>query len=110
MTLLNPLILLYDIGFQLSFGALLGLVWFAGPFQTWLEQGKIPTLIAETLAATLGAQLTTGPIIAIYFQTFSLYSLVANLVVGPIIPELTVMGIPLVLFDKPLHPAIQLVC
>lgn len=96
MTLQNPLVLRYDIGFQLSFMALIGLLIVATPIQKRLER-YLPTIIAETLAATIGAQLTTLPIINHYFGNLSPYSLIANLLVVPLIGPITLGGIPLVL-------------
>lgn len=97
MTLLNPLILRYDIGFQLSFMAVIGLVLLAPRIEGLLAPLNLPPWLAETLSATTAAQITTLPIIVHYFNTLSLYSLPANVLVGPLIPLLTIGGIPLVL-------------
>lgn len=97
MTVQNPLILRYDIGFQLSFMAMLGLVLFATRIETLLQTWPIPTWLKQTISATLAAQLTTTPVIIHYFHNLSLYSLPANILVVPLIPLLTIFGIPLVI-------------
>jgi competence protein ComEC len=97
MTILNPLLLRYDIGFQLSFLAIIGLVVFATPIGQLLKPLHLPDWLNETMSATLAAQLTTTPIIIHYFSLLSLYSLPANIVVGPLVPLLTIFGIPLIL-------------
>ena len=85
MCLANPLTLLYDIGFQLSFLAVIGLV-YGELF--WGFMAKLPELfgLKEALLGTLSAQLTTLPITLYYFGTFSIISPVANLFVTPGIP------------------------
>jgi competence protein ComEC len=80
MLLYNPFYL-FDIGFQLSFLAVLGIVWvhpwlFAcfKPSHLYLEK------IWEAASVTLSAQLLTAPICIIYFEKFPSYFLPANLV------------------------------
>ncbi len=97
MCIINPLVLLYDIGFQLSFAALIGLVLFATPFANRLAIWHWPMWLAETVASTLAAELTTLPIIIYNFGSLSPYGLLANTLIGPLIPPLTAFGIPLVL-------------
>ncbi len=85
MCLANPLTLLYDIGFQLSFLAVLGLI-YGDLFFGFMN--KLPALfgLREALAGTLSAQLTTLPITLYYFGAFSIISPIANLFVTPGIP------------------------
>jgi len=88
MTLINPLILLHDIGFQLSFLATLGLLLFSRSVENWLE--KIPNWFALrlTVSATLAATLATLPILIMYFGRISIVSLLANIAIVPVIPAL----------------------
>jgi competence protein ComEC len=82
MLLLNPWLVAYDVAFQLSFAAVLGLftfaIWFASFIPTWF--GK------TFLAPTLAAQLTTLPVIAYHFGEVSLLAPLANLLVLPFVP------------------------
>lgn len=97
MTMQNPLIVRHDIGFQLSFAAVIGLVLYGNRIQQWLIRYRLPPWLAEVLAATIAAQVTTLPLLIHHFQTISLYSLIANTLVVPLIPLITITGPPLVL-------------
>jgi competence protein ComEC len=102
MALFNPLVL-WDIGFQLSFGATLGLVLYASPLQNAVEAflarrfsvtvaQKVIGPLSEYFLMTLAAQLTTLPIIIYYFGRVSLVSLIANPFILPAQPALMVLG------------------
>lgn len=93
MTLLvNPRLLRDDIGWQLSFLAILGLIYVLPPIQKIgmkLSQGKGEWMI-KALAATLSAQIATAPVIIYNFGQFSLIAPVANLLVVWVVPILTI--------------------
>lgn len=98
MCLVNPL-LLWDVSFQLSFAATLGLVLFAEPLRGWLDSRapgeKIkPVLkpVYQYFLLTLAAQLLTLPLIAHHFGRVSLSSLLANPIILPVQPPLLVLG------------------
>ncbi len=86
MLLWNPLQIVYDVGFQLSFGAVLGIMAFFPLLERYLVwRDKTPFLI-EVIFMTISAQLFVLPFIAYHFQTFSAASLVTNLLVLPVLP------------------------
>jgi competence protein ComEC len=87
LSLTNPLILFYDIGFQLSLGALLGVLWGVKLIPEKFFQ-KIPEKFSlrEILLLSLGAQIGVFPILIYQFQSFSLISPLANILVLPFIP------------------------
>jgi competence protein ComEC len=102
MTVISPNIL-WDVGFQLSFAATLGLILYADPVKNWfIRQAcrRMPEERAERLADpvseyilfTLAAQVTTLPLTAYYFQRFSLVSFLANPVILPLQPAVMVLG------------------
>lgn len=94
---LNPL-LVTDVGFQLSVGAVAGI--FLALFLTkryLLAAPFILKVIAGILLVTVGATLATAPIIAYHFGTLSLLSVPANLLVAPAVTVQMVMGIVAVL-------------
>ena len=102
MAVVNPN-LLWDVGFQLSFAATLGLVLFARPLQDWFTSLLARRLKGETAAKIAGlagayvlftwaAQLTTLPIIAYQFKSISLVSLIANPFILPVQPAVMVLG------------------
>lgn len=84
MTVWNPAILPFDIGFQLSFASTLGLLVFS-PMLEKVFPLKVPFL-REALLLTLSAQIATFPFMLFYFGRLSLISPVANLVVAPLLP------------------------
>lgn len=80
----NPY-LLWDVGFQLSYLAVLGIVWLQKPIlnllyvkNKWL--GKVWSMVAVTLAA----QLAAFPLCLYYFHQFPNWFLVTNLVAVPL--------------------------
>ncbi len=101
MSLLNPL-LLWDIGFQLSFLATLGLMVLADPvikwFQVWMEdrfserafQTAMPFVVL--IISTLCAQFAVSPVILEMNPNLQLYSLAANLIILPLQPPLMALG------------------
>ncbi|MFZ2188717.1 MAG: ComEC/Rec2 family competence protein [Candidatus Moraniibacteriota bacterium] len=93
----NPLLLRYDVGFQLSFLATIGIVYFYplldGYFGEKLK--KYPSsisFIAEILFMSLSAQIFVLPIILFNFQTLSLISPLTNILVLPILPITMLLG------------------
>lgn len=73
---------LFDVGFQLSYLAVLGIIWI---HPWWFEKiefkNKIYTKICEAASITVAAQLSTAPLCIYYFHQFPTYFLPANLLV-----------------------------
>jgi competence protein ComEC len=86
MLLINPLLLRWDIGFQLSFLAAIGIIAFS-PFweKIFIEKYKAFGF-SEIFLLSFSAQIFVLPIILYNFQTLSLVSLAANLLILFIIP------------------------
>lgn len=80
--IINPLTL-FDIGFQLSFGATLGIVAMGPPLTSYLKR-FLWDWLAASLAVSISAQLALWPILAYYFNQFSLIGVLANLVIVPL--------------------------
>ncbi|MDI6734816.1 MAG: DNA internalization-related competence protein ComEC/Rec2 [bacterium] len=79
--LYNPLIL-FDVGFQLSFVAVLGLIYWT-PFiepKLWF----LPKYIARCISASIAVQLALSPFLVFYFNKLSLVTVLANIVVVPL--------------------------
>lgn len=83
--------LLFDISFELSFGATAGLVFFYRKTLKFLK--FLPDFIAGGFAVTIAAQLGVLPFIAWYFSSLSVSSLAANLFVLPIIDGIVILGL-----------------
>lgn len=90
MLLWSPLSL-YDISFQLSFAATAGLLYMGPQLRRWLK--RLPPPAAASLAITISAQLFTLPFLAWYFHVVSISSLLANLIVVPIVEFMIVLGL-----------------
>lgn len=86
MSLWNPYTLVYDIGFQLSFAAVFGLIYAEPIIGRYLHFVPRQFGIYESLACTLSAQVTTLPITLYYFGKLSFVSPLANLLVSPFVP------------------------
>lgn len=77
---------IFDLGFQLSFLAVLGIYWLYTPIKSrlWKAENWFLVLLANTLALTLAAQLATFPILIYLFGNYSLLSIVYNLIMVPL--------------------------
>lgn len=110
MLLINPLLLRWDIGFQLSFLATLGIVYMYPLFQNylmeWTSAKDVPALL-EILFLTLSAQIFVLPVILFDFQKLSLISPLANLLVLPIIPLTMLLGFASVILSFIFYPLAQ---
>lgn len=92
MILLDPLALRFDVGFQLSFLAVLGLM-YIGPILKEKFR-KIPEWFGfkETVLMSVSAQIMVAPLLAYVFHTFSLVSIPANMLVLPLMPYTMLFG------------------
>ncbi|PJA87130.1 MAG: hypothetical protein CO141_01085 [Candidatus Moranbacteria bacterium CG_4_9_14_3_um_filter_42_9] len=107
MLLINPLLLRWDIGFQLSFLATLGIVYLYPFLERHLIKKNKVFGILELLGLTISAQIFVLPIILINFGKLSLISPLANILVLPIIPLTMLLGffaVILKLLIPPLAP------
>lgn len=90
--------IVYDVGYQLSFAAVYGIVSFQRPFQELVQpQNIILKYFWNGTSVTIAATLATFPLILYYFHQFPVYFLVANLVAVPISNGLIYAGIGLLL-------------
>lgn len=102
MAAYDPFVL-QDVGFQLSFGATLGLVLYAQPVQDATHGfllrflpdyvvEKIIGPISDYVLLTFAAQITTLPIIIYHFGRISLVSFIANPFILPAQPPVMILG------------------
>ncbi len=101
MVLFNPLTL-WDIGFQLSFFATLGLILYAEPLSkitahiiektTNQENSALINIINDNFMLTLAAQMMTIPLMLYYFHRFSWISFIANPFILPVQPAVMILG------------------
>src|SRR3989344_2503223 len=92
MVWLNPLLLVFDIGFQLSFVAVIGLIYLYPKIDNKLK--KLPKLgtLKEITLMTLSAQLAVAPLIIYYFGGLSPVSLPTIVLILPFIPAAMLLG------------------
>jgi len=102
MTLWNPL-LLWDVGFELSFAATLGLVLLVRPWEEgvrallsrWVPEERatgMVRLLSGPLLITAAAQLAVWPISLYYFHRLSLVSPLTNFLIIPAQPAVMIVG------------------
>ena len=92
--LINPKLIVYDIGWQLSFLAVLSLILFSDDLTKLFS--KLPKLFGakEILQTTLAAQILTLPWLAYKFHQLSLVFPIANILLLPFLPF--IMGLSII--------------
>lgn len=93
MLMQNPLILLYDAGFQLSFLSTVGLLYIAPHLENRLH--RLPNVfnIKENVCTTLGAIIATMPLIMYQFGRVSLVAPLVNVMILWCIPWIMLLGV-----------------
>ncbi|MFZ5559651.1 MAG: ComEC/Rec2 family competence protein [Patescibacteria group bacterium] len=95
MLIFNPLLLRYDVGFQLSFLAVFGLIYIKPILDEWLEKlRKIEEIgwLLEIITTTLAAQIAVLGVLIYNFGRISFISPIANILIVPTIYFLTILG------------------
>lgn len=96
MLLWNPKLLIFDVSFQLSLLATLGILFITPKCMKWFSSlpEKVLWIIPfrETIAVTLSAQIAVLPVLLYKMGTLSFISLPANILVLPVIPPAMAMG------------------
>ncbi|MBI4670108.1 MAG: ComEC/Rec2 family competence protein [Chloroflexi bacterium] len=102
MTLMNPWVL-WDVGFQLSFLATLGLLIYAPRMQQriegWLKKRvsdsrarQIVEFLKDAFIVTTAAFLVTAPLISVYFHRVSFVGFLTNFLILPVQPAIMILG------------------
>ncbi len=95
MSIVDPLVL-WDVGFLLSFLGTLGIVLLTPLFEQLLHPlSRLPythTLV-EIIAVTMAAQVATFPITAIVFQQISLIAPLTNILTVPLLGTVLLLGL-----------------
>src|SRR6266480_1869048 len=97
MCIFDPFVL-WNTGFQLSTIGTLGIVMLTPLFQRLfspIEHVPFTTIILETVAVTLAAQIATLPIFASTFKQVSIIAAPANLLTVPLLSTLILLGLVL---------------
>jgi competence protein ComEC len=77
---------LFDVGFQLSYVAVLGIWWLTNPIKNLFRKPKYQAekFFYEISSMTFAAQIATLPLAIYYFHQFSFVSIIANLLIIPL--------------------------
>ncbi|MGB8405069.1 MAG: ComEC/Rec2 family competence protein, partial [Mycobacterium sp.] len=81
-----------DVGFALSVSATGALVTIAPVWSRRLVARGWPKVLADAICVAVAAQLVTAPLVAAISGTLSLVSVLANLLVAPVITPITILG------------------
>lgn len=91
---------LFDVGFQLSFLAVLGIYWLNEPllkrFPT--PKNKVQNFFINIISISFAAQIATLPLVIYYFHQYSLLSILANLVVLPFSEIIIIFSLVMTIF------------
>ena len=89
-----------DIGFQLSYGAVLSIMLFSRLIESWLYfRNPIMVALWKLIAMTLAAQVLTSPFVVYHFQRFPTLFLFTNLVAIPLSSLLLILLIFLIIIS-----------
>lgn len=92
MLIINPKILYWDVGFQLSFLATVGIIGFVPLMDALTARWLNPLQLKSIIITTLAASLVTAPLIALQFGTLSVIGPIVNLLVLPFVPMTMLFG------------------
>lgn len=108
MVLWNPKIMWWDVGFQLSFMAVLGLIYAAPLFEKYSKILPEAFGAREAILMTISAQVMALPIIVYNFERLSIVSPIANLLVAFALPPAMLFGFIAVLISFIFFPIAQI--
>lgn len=93
LLMLNPMDV-YNIGFQLSFGAMAGIFILYEPIRTvWIIKQKWLQEFWKMMSVSLSAQLFIYPVVGLYFHQFAFYFWLTGLVSGPLSYAVIITGL-----------------
>ena len=90
MLLYSPY-LCFDLSFRLSCGASAGIILFQRPISAWFA--GFPSFLRDCLTVCVAAQVLVVPLLFSAFFSFPVYSLVANVLVAPVLDLVMVLGL-----------------
>lgn len=84
--------MLFNVGFQLSYAATLGIVMLYRNIKKLITCSFLPGKAAELIAATLAAQLGVLPVTLVHFNRVSVISIIPNILAAPMLELITILG------------------
>ncbi len=86
--------LIYDIGFQLSYAAVLSIVFFQAKLERiWYIRNKPGRWLWQLFTVSVSAQIGTAPLCLYYFNSFASYFWLSNIIALPIATILLYLSI-----------------
>lgn len=92
MLVFQPLLLLYDVGFQLSVLSTWALISVAPRIQQWLKNVPGGPFLADILSSTIAITIVTAPLLLWTFGSISLVAIVANVFILPLVAPAMIFG------------------
>jgi len=97
LLLFNPYLIM-SVGFQLSYLAVLGIVYLQRPlYNLWEIENRVGDWVWQITCVSIAAQASTFALGMLYFHQFPVYFLVSNLFVIPLSTAILVIGIVLLM-------------
>ncbi len=97
LLLFNPM-LIFQVGFQMSYAAVFAIVWLYPKLQTlWFPKNYFVRKIWQLLAVSIAAQMGVLPISLFYFHQFPGLFFLSNLIILPFLGIILGMGILVIL-------------
>lgn len=94
MICFNPDVI-YEVGFQLSYIAVLGIVLLQPLIlRWWLPPNQVLDYFWKILSVSIAAQLVTFPLTVYYFHSFPTYFMLGNLLILPLAFLIMQVGVP----------------
>ena len=94
MLIFNPMLLLYDASFQLSFLATLGLLVLSPKIEDFIKYGNFKIFnLKEVLGATLSTQIFVFPLLLYLMGEISIISPLVNILILILVPFSMLLGI-----------------
>ncbi len=93
MLVVNPKLLSLDVGWQLSFLAVLGLIWLKPLAERFWPERRDQWQVRDSLEMTLAAQAMTLPWIIYKFGRLSLIAPLTNILILPLLPIVMMWGL-----------------
>lgn len=99
---------LWDVGFRLSFVAVLSILYFLPHIRAMIDsKNTFIRYLLSALSLFIAAQIMLLPLLAYHFSYVSLVAIINNLVATPMVPAIIVLGLcslvmPLAIFTTPI--------
>lgn len=97
----NPYYLV-DVGFLLSFGATIGIIYIFPKINKFKVKNKVLKYIYETLTVSLAVNISIFPIVIYFFKRISISFFITGIIMTPLVFAIEVLGIIFIFIPKSL--------